>query len=165
MTKKIVVLGVSGSGKSSIGQRIAENLGLAFFDGDDYHSQANIDKMSNGTPLNDDDRKDWLITLNQLLKDNDTAVVACSGLKPEYRAALRDGIDELVMVYLKGSIETIWQRHQQRNSHYFTGREMLESQFATLIEPTEGEAIAIDIAQPPEAVLQDALQRLAELQK
>ena len=165
MTKKIVVLGVSGSGKSSIGQRIAENLGLAFFDGDDYHSQANIDKMSNGTPLNDDDRKDWLITLNQLLKDNDTAIVACSGLKPEYRAALRDGIDELVIVYLKGSIETIWQRHQQRNSHYFTGREMLESQFATLIEPTEGEAIVVDIAQPPEAVLQDALQRLAELQK
>ncbi len=163
MTKKIVVLGVSGSGKSSIGQRIAQSLGLAFFDGDDYHSQANIDKMSNGIPLNDEDRKDWLITLNQLLKDNDTAVLACSGLKPEYRAALRDGIDDLVMVYLKGSIETIWQRHQQRNSHYFTGRDMLESQFATLIEPTADEAIIVDIAQAPEAVVTDALKQLEAL--
>lgn len=161
MTKKIVVLGVSGSGKSLIGKNIAEALNLDFYDGDDFHSQANIDKMSNGTPLNDDDRKGWLITLNQLLKDKDTAVVACSGLKPEYRTALREGVDDLVMVYLKGSFETIWERHQKRNSHYFNGQEMLASQFATLVEPTEEEAIIVDIAQAADKVVQEALSKLA----
>ncbi|GAB3488072.1 gluconokinase [Marinomonas epiphytica] len=160
MTKKIVVLGVSGSGKSSIGQRIADALNLDFYDGDDFHSQANIDKMSSGTPLNDDDRQGWLITLNHLLKEKDNAVLACSGLKPEYRSALREGVDDLTMVYLKGSFETIWQRHQQRNSHYFNGREMLESQFATLIEPSEDEAIVVDIAQEVDNVVQDALTRI-----
>lgn len=160
MTKKIIVLGVSGSGKSLIGQRIADALNLNFYDGDDFHSQANIDKMSNGTPLNDDDRKDWFITLNRLLKEKDTAVVACSGLKPEYRATLREGVDNLIMVYLKGSFETIWQRHQKRDSHYFNGRDMLESQFTILVEPTEEEAIIIDIAQEVDKVVQDALSQL-----
>ncbi|RCX04707.1 gluconokinase [Marinomonas foliarum] len=161
MTKKIVVLGVSGSGKSLIGSNIAEKLGYPFFDGDDFHSQANVDKMRKGTPLTDDDRKDWLATLNTILTDNPTAVIACSGLKPEYRVMLRNGLDDVTMIYLKGSIDTIWQRHQKRDGHYFNGREMLESQFATLIEPTDEEALIIDISQDADQVLSEALTLLA----
>jgi gluconokinase len=162
MTKRIVVLGVSGSGKSLIGKNIADKLGYPFFDGDDFHSQANVDKMRQGTPLTDDDRKDWLATLNALLINNSAAVIACSGLKPEYRAMLRNGLDNVTMIYLKGDIDTIWQRHQKRNGHYFNGREMLESQFATLIEPTEDEAFVIDISQEANAVLNEALTLLAK---
>ena len=161
MTKKIVVLGVSGSGKSLIGKSIADKLGYQFFDGDDFHCQANVDKMRQGTPLTDEDRKDWLATLNGILTDNPTAVIACSGLKPEYRAMLRHGLDDVTMIYLKGNIDTIWQRHQKRDGHYFNGREMLESQFATLIEPTEDEALVIDISQDADAVLNEALTLLA----
>ena len=161
MTKKIVVLGVSGSGKSLIGKKIADKLGYRFFDGDDFHSQANVDKMRQGIPLTDEDRKDWLATLNTLLTDNSTVVIACSGLKPEYRAMLRQGLDDVTMIYLKGSIDTIWQRHQKRDGHYFNGREMLESQFATLIEPTEEEALVIDISQDADAVLNEALSLLS----
>ncbi|WP_421848554.1 gluconokinase [Marinomonas sp.] len=161
MTKKIVVLGVSGSGKSLIGKSIADKLGYAFFDGDDFHSQANVDKMRQGTPLTDDDRKDWLATLNTILTDNPTAVIACSGLKPEYRAILRNGLDDVTMIYLKGDIDTIWQRHQKRDGHYFNGREMLESQFATLVEPTNDEALVIDISQSADQVLSEALTLLA----
>lgn len=157
MTQKIVVLGVSGSGKSLIGQRIADTLGYHFFDGDDFHSQANIDKMRQGIPLTDEDRKDWLESLNGLLKQHPTAVIACSGLKPEYRAILRRDVDNLAMIYLKGSIDTIWQRHQKRDGHYFNGRDMLESQFATLVEPTNEEALVVDISQEPAAVLQQVL--------
>lgn len=160
MIKKIVVLGVSGSGKSSIGERLAKSLGYPFFDGDDYHSEANVEKMRTGIPLTDEDRMGWLATLNDLLKDNEHAVIACSGLKPEYRAILRNGVDDLAMVYLKGDIETIWQRHQKRAGHYFTGREMLESQFATLIEPNEDEAIVIDINQDVQTVVNNALTHL-----
>lgn len=160
MIKKIIVLGVSGSGKSSIGQRLAEQLGYPFFDGDDYHSDANVKKMATGTPLNDADRMGWLATLNQLLKDNQSAVIACSGLKPEYRNILRNGVDQFAMVYLKGDIETIWQRHQKRDGHYFKGRGMLESQFATLVEPTSDEAIIIDIDQNVDAIVNQTLQQL-----
>ncbi|MEL0635563.1 gluconokinase [Marinomonas sp. TI.3.20] len=162
MIKKIIVLGVSGSGKSSIGQRLAEQLGYPFFDGDDYHSDANVKKMATGTPLNDADRMGWLATLNQLLKDNQSAVIACSGLKPEYRDILRNGVDQFAMVYLKGDIETIWQRHQKRDGHYFKGRGMLESQFATLVEPTSDEAIIIDIDQDVDAIVSEALQQLKQ---
>lgn len=161
MTKKIVVLGVSGSGKSLIGSKIAEKLGYPFFDGDDFHSQANVDKMRQGTPLTDEDRKDWLKTLNSILTDNPAAVIACSGLKPEYRDMLRIGLDDITMIYLKGSIDTIWQRHQKRDGHYFNGREMLESQFATLVEPTDEEALVIDISKDAEQVLNEALMLIA----
>ncbi|TYL46775.1 gluconokinase [Marinomonas sp. IMCC 4694] len=161
MTKKIVVLGVSGSGKSLIGKSIADTLGYRFFDGDDFHSQANVDKMRQGIPLTDDDRTGWLATLNSILKNNTSAVIACSGLKPEYRAMLRNGLNDVTMIYLKGNIDTIWQRHQKRDGHYFNGRDMLESQFATLVEPTQEEALVIDISQDANAVLNQALSLLS----
>lgn len=162
MRKKIVVLGVSGSGKSLIGKRLADTLGYPFFDGDDYHCDANIEKMSQSIPLSDNDRLGWLATLNELLKDNECAVVACSGLKPEYREMLRKDLDEVSMVYLKGDFDTIWQRHQKRDGHYFKGQDMLKSQFATLIEPTKDEAFIVDIANDPDKVFQQALAYIKE---
>ncbi|MGD8110630.1 gluconokinase [Vibrio sp. TRT 17S01] len=155
--KKILVMGVSGCGKSLIGSQIAHALDMPFFDGDDFHPPANVEKMRQGIPLNDVDRQGWLKTLNQLLKNNPTAVIACSALKPEYRATLREGNPELVIVYLKGSYHTIWQRHQKRANHYFKGEEMLKSQFATLVEPDESEALHIDISGDAEQVLTQTL--------
>lgn len=158
MIKKIIVMGVSGCGKSSMGQKIAGHYDYPFFDGDDYHSEANVEKMRQGIPLTDDDRLGWLQTLNSILKDNESAVVACSSLKPSYRDILRDGIEDLAIVYLKGDFDTIWQRHQKRAGHYFNGQSMLESQFATLVEPVdEADVIAIDIRHSLEQVFQNSI--------
>jgi gluconokinase len=157
--QKIIVMGVSGCGKSLIGSLLAEHLGLSFYDGDDFHPPENVEKMRQGTPLNDHDRREWLHTLNQLITSKPNAVVACSGLKPQYRELLRQG-NEATLIYLKGDIDTIWKRHQQREGHYFNGRGMLESQFGDLIEPLTDEAVHIDIDQPVEDVLNDILKAL-----
>ncbi|KQH84357.1 gluconate kinase [Vibrio furnissii] len=158
--KKILVMGVSGCGKSSIGSKIADALGLKFFDGDDYHPQDNVDKMRQGIPLTDDDRLGWLQTLNRLFIEQAGAVIACSALKPTYRDILRANNDDLVIVYLQGDYETIWSRLQQRSDHYFQGEAMLKSQFDTLVEPDANEAIFVDISQSLDGVLTQALQAL-----
>ncbi|KDM90403.1 gluconokinase [Photobacterium galatheae] len=158
--RKMMVMGVSGCGKSTIGRRLARTLGLKFFDGDDFHSPESVKKMRVGIPLTDADRAEWLARLNQLLRDEPHVVLACSALKPEYRVQLSQGVEELCLIYLQGDVETIWQRYQQRDNHYFTGRSMLESQFSTLVEPELGEALWIDIRQSPDSVLSDILNRL-----
>lgn len=155
--KKILVMGVSGCGKSLIGSELAKSLNLPFYDGDDFHPQANVEKMRRGIPLDDADRIGWLHTLNKLFTDNPSAVVACSALKPEYRDILRHNNSSLVIVYLKGDFDTIWSRHRNRANHYFNGESMLKSQFDTLVEPTEEEALHVDISQSVEQVLQQAL--------
>ncbi len=160
MVNKIVVLGVSGSGKSTIGQMLADFLHYPFFDGDNFHPVNNVEKMRRGVPLSDHDRQEWLITLNQIIQENSHSVVACSALKPEYRDRLKQGNPDVVFVYLKGSYDTIWQRHKSRLDHYFNGEEMLKSQFSTLIEPLQDEAISIDIQQSEETVLQNILLKL-----
>ncbi|MBY4678026.1 gluconokinase [Marinobacterium arenosum] len=160
MQKKFIVMGVSGCGKSLIGSMLAERLGLAFFDGDDFHPRENVEKMRQGTPLNDQDRYGWLQTLNALLNREETAVLACSSLKPQYRKQLRHGNDAQ-LIYLKGDIETIWSRHSCREGHYFNGREMLESQFRELIEPGADEAIQVGIDQPADQIIAEILAALA----
>lgn len=160
--KKILVMGVSGCGKSLIGSEIANSLGLPFHDGDDYHPKANVEKMAQGTPLNDSDRIGWLETLNRIYIESNAAVIACSALKPAYRDILRRENDDLVIVYLKGDFETIWSRHQQRANHYFNGESMLRSQFETLVEPSEAEAVHIDIAQDVNQVVQACLDAIKE---
>lgn len=159
--QKFIVMGVSGCGKSLISSLLAEALGLIFFDGDDFHPLENIEKMRQGEPLNDQDRREWLLTLNRKINQEPRVVVACSGLKPHYREQLLEGNDATI-IYLKGDFETIWQRHQQREGHYFKGRSMLESQFGDLSEPTGDEAISIDIAQPVEKVFDDILLAIGE---
>lgn len=155
--KKILVMGVSGCGKSLIGSEIANALNLPFHDGDDYHPQTNVEKMAQGIPLTDEDRIGWLETLNQVYTQNESAVIACSALKPAYRDILRRNNQELVIVYLQGDFDTIWNRHKARENHYFNGEVMLQSQFDTLVEPSKDEALFIDISQEVEAVISDAL--------
>lgn len=125
--KKIVVMGGTGCGKSSIGESLAEKLQLTFIDGDDYHPAENVSEVKQGIALTDQDRQYWLQTLNALLKRSSDAILACSALIPEYRAILKKNNPMLLFVYLKGDIETIWLRHSKRENHYFNGRSMLES--------------------------------------
>ena len=105
------VMGVSGCGKSTIGKMLAQELEIPFFDGDDYHPEANIEKMKSGRPLNDEDRKGWLLRLNTLAQSQKEkgAVIACSALKEAYRVLLNKGLkNEVCWVYLEGSYATIY---------------------------------------------------------
>jgi gluconokinase len=150
-------MGVSGSGKSRIGEELAKKLDIEFFDGDDYHSPRNVKKMACGTPLTDEDRFDWLKTLNQLIKSKSELVIACSALTIAYRKMLLDGNPELKSVYLKGDFKTIWSRLNKRTDHYFHGEEMLVSQFSTLVEPSASEAIIVNIDQSAKHVVSEIL--------
>ncbi|WOA53468.1 gluconokinase [Dickeya solani] len=148
--QSIILMGVSGSGKSSVGARLAREINAKFIDGDDLHPRANIQKMASGQPLNDDDRAPWLERLNDaaysLLHKNETGIIVCSALKKRYRDRLREGNDGMVFLYLKGSFEVILQRHQARAGHFMpTG--LLQSQFDALEEPdeTETDVITVDI--------------------
>ena len=146
-------MGVSGSGKSFIGAMLAKELGLPFMDADDYHPESNIKKMSEGIPLNDDDRAPWLKILNGLAKENKEqgCVIACSALKEKYRKQLSESLeDEVQWYYLKGDYELILKRMKAREGH-FMGVNMLQSQFETLEEPEN--AIVLDIKDSPAEII------------
>ena len=146
-----VVMGVSGSGKSTIGKNLAQSMNLPFYDGDDYHPQANIDKMASGQPLNDDDRQPWLVELALNTKkwnDQGGAVLACSALKERYRQTL-SAFGGVKFVYLKGTKELILKRMQERE--HFMKPKMLDSQFATLEEPKD--AIELNISDTPDEMV------------
>jgi gluconokinase len=147
----IIVMGVSGSGKTTIGRMLAETVHWQFSDADDFHSAANIEKMSLGMPLTDRDRLPWLQTLHQVisewLKTNTNAILACSALKSEYRHLLQV-TDDVKWVYLDGSFELIQQRIRERHGHPIK-ETLLQSQFDELEVPEE--AIHVDISGTPEA--------------
>jgi len=148
----IILMGVSGSGKTTLGNLLARDLGWPFHDGDDFHPQANIDKMRRGIPLTDDDRDAWLTTLRHqidtLVDSQRSAVLACSALKQAYRDRLQR--PEVRLIYLKGDCALIRQRLLARQGH-FMPPDLLASQFATLEEP-QG-VPAIDVAQAPETII------------
>jgi len=153
-------MGVSGTGKTTIGQLLAKKLALPFFDGDDFHPEANVAKMASGKPLNDQDRQEWLITLNRLLqsKKDSGAIVACSALKNSYRTILSKGIEgDLCFVHLKGSLEEVKSRMEQRKGH-FMPLKLLQSQFDTLEEPKD--AITVSIMATPNDIIRDILAQL-----
>ena len=160
MTQTFIIMGVSGCGKSTVGQALADALNCPFYDGDDFHPPENVAKMASGTPLNDDDRAPWLAALHDLLLDHaqkgETAVLACSALKKKYRVQLRAGNDQLVFVYLQGDFDLIWQRMQARPNHYMKA-EMLQSQFDTLEVPDEQEALMVSITMPVEEIVANIL--------
>ena len=143
----VVVMGVSGSGKTTIGEKLAQRLGWAFIEGDDYHPRENVAKMAAGIPLDDDDRWPWLDRLNERLHTQRDAIVTCSALKESYRRRLLKGIADARLVYLEGSRELIASRVQTRK-HKYMPASLLDSQFQTLEPPRE--AIRIDVAQPIE---------------
>lgn len=156
----IVVMGVAGAGKSTVGQRLAEELHCAFLDADSLHPPGNIEKMAHGIPLTDSDRTPWLGAIHariaasyQSAKD---LVVACSALKQRYRDTLESGV-KITWVYLKGSPAVIGERMQARE-HHFMKAGMLASQFADLEEPAA--AIVIDVAVEPSRAVRQILSAL-----
>ncbi|MEX2494799.1 MAG: gluconokinase [Woeseia sp.] len=142
----IVIMGVSGSGKTTVGRALAKRLGLAFEDADDFHSRKNVKKMSKGTPLDDADRSEWLGELAAHLptwNKKGGAVLACSALKESYRNRLQAQCSDVTWVYLQGTREQVKERLQARTGHYFDPK-LLESQFRTLEEPASAVTISID---------------------
>lgn len=142
----VLLMGVSGSGKTTIGTRLAAEQGWPFADGDDYHPAANVEKMRNGIPLTDADRAPWLEALRALIvrwiETGSNGVLACSALKQAYRERLAAGA-EVRFLYLRASPELLRTRLHERVGHYMK-EGMLESQLATLEEP--GDAIVIDVS-------------------
>jgi gluconokinase len=157
-----VVMGVSGCGKTTVGEALAAYLNCPFYDGDDFHSPENVAKMASGVPLNDTDRAPWLASLADLIRDHlargETAVLASSALKKRYRDQLR--VDDRVrFIFLDGDFDLIWGRMQARQDHYMKA-EMLRSQFDALERPDENVAIRIDIDQDVSDILQQVIEAI-----
>ena len=162
----VLVMGVAGAGKTTIGEALARHLGWRFIDADDYHPRQNVAKMEAGIPLDDADRRPWLQDLNKELCTTDVvsenAVIACSALKQSYRERLAQGIHDFRIVYLHGSLELIRSRMATRTHRYMPAA-LLESQFATL-EPPAG-AISIDVSVTPSDCVAAIVGRLATPQR
>lgn len=160
----VVVMGVSGCGKSTIGLALAQQLGVPFIEGDSLHPPRNVAMMAAGTPLNDADRADWLAAIAQKLSQAAAAgqglVVSCSALKRRYRDVLRGGAPDLRFVHLHGSLSVLRQRMNERRGHYMPPS-LLDSQLATLEPPEPDEAaLTLDIDQPVERITEAALRWL-----
>jgi len=153
-----ILMGVSGSGKSAVANQVSHQLQSAFLDGDFLHPRANIEKMAEGHPLNDDDRGPWLQSLNDaafaMQRTNNISIIVCSALKKSYRDILRKDNSNLSFVYLKGDFDTIVSRLKARKGHFFKPQ-MLVTQFATLEEPgaDEQDVLVVDINHSLEEVV------------
>ena len=156
----LIAMGVSGAGKTRIGEMLAERLKCSFTDGDAFHSAANKEKMHNGIPLTDDDRWPWLRTIRAAIEEkqaaNEDAVFTCSSLKRSYRDILRAGDKDVCFVYLKGSREVLQERLQTRTGHFFDPS-LLQSQLDTLEYPGDDEAITVSIELTPEQIVEETL--------
>jgi gluconokinase len=153
----VLVMGVAGVGKTTIGEALARALGARFIDADDYHPPENVAKMKAGVPLGDEDRWPWLKCLNEELKKEQRAVLACSALKESYRQRLAQGVTNFKVVYLHGSGDLIRERMKARKHRYMPAA-LLDSQLATLEPPAD--AIAIDVAAPLEDSVAAIVERL-----
>lgn len=152
-------MGVSGSGKTTIGKLLGKKLGLVFYDADDYHPEANIIKMASGKPLDDEDRQGWLERLNQLIREREKQgmVLACSALKEHYREILARNVkNDITWIYLEGSFEQILERMKGRKDHFMPS-ELLRSQFETLEVPAYALSVPIDST---ESTLKAILEKL-----
>lgn len=160
----LFVMGVSGTGKSTIGQLLAEELKLPFFDGDDYHSAANIEKMSNKIPLTDEDRYEWLVSLNSMAVTNQEtgAVIVCSALRESYRKLLAKNVEEkVVWISLESSFELLLERLQKRKGHFMPAA-LLRSQLDTFEPPSR--AIKISIEPSPQEIVDQILREYRNYQ-
>jgi len=154
-------MGVAGSGKTTVGRLLADELGWKFYDADDYHPPANVAKMSRGVPLTDDDRRPWLEILRDLVRDSrargENAVIACSALKDSYRRQLLPADEQTRLFYLKSDYDTVKQRMANRRGHYMKP-ELLDSQFAALEEPAR--VSHLDASRPPDEIVEELRRRL-----
>lgn len=159
--KVIVLMGVTGSGKSTVGELLSQHLGWNYYDADDFHPPANVRKMADGIPLNDEDRWPWLeglaVEVGSWLEGGLGAILACSALKESYRSLLVDGREQVRIVHLKGHKELIAGRLAERVDHYMPAS-LLDSQFQTLEEPQD--ALVVDIDATPEEIAADIRSRL-----
>jgi len=157
----VLIMGVSGSGKTTIGERLAARLGCGFSDADQFHSPANKAKMSRGIALTDADRQPWLLAIRAAMDEQRRQgrdhVFACSALKRRYRELLRGADNDLRLVYLQGPPDLLARRLRQRKGHFFAP-ELLADQLATLEPPGPDAALVMDIRQPPEVIVE----RIAE---
>lgn len=157
----VILMGVSGSGKTTVGTQLAKALHWTFVDADDFHSAANIEKMQRGIPLTEQDREPWLTALRsqivRWLKDDHDVVLACSALKARYRRELLVDPSRMRMVYLKGTYELILRRLAGRKEH-FMRPDLLVSQFDSLEEPNG--ALIVDIAPPPRDIVRQIRKKL-----
>jgi gluconokinase len=154
----IILMGVSGAGKTRIGKRLAAELGWSFYEGDDYHPRSNVEKMSQGIALTDADRAPWLDALHELIGEllahDESAVLACSALKRAYRERLSHGHDGVRIVYLHGSYELIRQRLKERRGHFMKA-DLLASQFEALEAPDASEGVlTVDGSQRPQRIVE-----------
>ncbi len=152
----IIVMGVSGSGKTTIGRLLAKKLGWSFYEGDELHPPSNIEKMKHGIPLTDEDREPWLDKIQNLIEQltlqHKQAVITCSALKESYRKKIKGNNQDVRFVYLKGDAALIASRMRRRHGH-FMPPDLLASQFATLEEPKD--AVSVDISPPPEKIVEN----------
>jgi len=149
----IIIFGVSGSGKTTIGKLLSKKIGMDFFDADNFHPKSNIDKMAKNIPLTDNDRKPWLMDLaNQISKwsSNNGAILACSALKEKYRKILTSKVNKVEFIYLSGSLELIKKRLETRSNHFMQSS-LLKSQFNILEVPSYG--LHMSINRPPEEIV------------
>jgi gluconokinase len=154
-------MGVSGSGKSTVGAALARRLGIPFADADTFHPAANIAKMSAGTPLDDDDRYPWLAAVGQWLADRERGVMSCSALKRRYRDQLRSQKTTLEFLHLTGSPELIDRRQAERTGHFMPSS-LMNSQFNAL-EPLDSDerGLAIDVGQSIDTIVETMVRYLA----
>lgn len=161
----VIVMGVSGSGKTTIGSLLAARLGCTFVDADDFHSPDNKAKMHAGIPLTDEDRLPWLGSLTEMLRGHETrgasVVLACSALKADYRKMFIEASPGLVFVYLKSDFETIAARLRERK-HAFMNPELLRSQFDTLEEPDDAVVVDETRMSSPERAVDAIVRELGE---
>lgn len=159
----LIAMGVSGAGKTRIGEMLAERLHCTFTDGDAFHSEANKKKMHDGIPLTDDDRWPWLRTIREAIearqRAHETAVFTCSSLKRSYRDILRGTDRDVCFVYLRGTFEVLHERLATRTGHFFDPS-LLQSQLDTLEEPGADEAIVVSIELTPEQIVDEVLRQL-----
>ena len=162
----LILMGVSGSGKTTVGMRLADALDWDFVDGDDFHPAANVEKMKRGVPLTDEDRWPWLQAIRDFIHErlsNDApAIVACSALKAAYRDVLLEGNPGAQIVYLKGSYDLIRRRMETRENHFFDPH-LLDSQFEALEEPGSEAALTIDVDASPTAIVRTIRRELPAL--
>ena len=164
----LIAMGVSGAGKSRIGEMLAERLSCSYTDGDAFHSAANKEKMHHGIPLTDDDRWPWLRTIRAAIEEKqragETAVFTCSSLKRSYRDVLRGTDTDVRFVYLKGSFEVLQERLKSRTGHFFDPS-LLKSQLDTLEEPGPDEAIEVSIELTPEQIVDQVMLKIGIAQQ